>query len=87
MPGKLPDATVNVIVAYLQANRHVNDIIEATKASKSTIYTMRLNLDIFGTPYKPNTIKQGRPCTILRVHELVRSVYIVLDSKVDANLL
>ena len=87
MPSKLPDATVNVIVAYLQANRHVNDIIEATKASKSTIYTMRLNLDVFGTPYKPNTVKQGRPCTILRVHELVCNLYIILDIKVDTDLL
>ena len=76
MPGKLPDATVNVIVAYLQADRDVNGIVEATKASKSTIYSMRLNLDVFGTLYKPNTIKQGQPCTILCVHELVCNMYI-----------
>ena len=74
MPGKLPDATVNVIVAYLKADRHIKDIVAATKASKSTIYDIRLNLDVFGTPYKPNTVKQGRPCTILRVHELVCNI-------------
>jgi hypothetical protein len=84
MPGKLLDATVNVIVAYLQADQHVNDIVKATKASKSTIYTIRLNLDVFGTPYKPNTVKQGRLCTILRVYKLVCNI---LSYKVKANLL
>jgi hypothetical protein len=74
MPSKLPDTTVNVIVAYLKADRHVKDIVAATKASKTTIYEIRFNLDVFGTPYKPNTVKQGRPCTILCVHKLVCNI-------------
>ncbi|KAF2187361.1 hypothetical protein K469DRAFT_705050 [Zopfia rhizophila CBS 207.26] len=70
MVRRLPDGTVNVIQAYLEADRPANEIMEVTKASRATIYRIRLNLDVFGTPYPPNTVKRGRPCTVLRIHEL-----------------
>ncbi|KAF2195671.1 hypothetical protein K469DRAFT_699266 [Zopfia rhizophila CBS 207.26] len=70
MGRRLPDGTVNVIQAYLEADRPVSEIMEVTNAGRSTIYKIRLNLEVFGTPYPPNTVKRGRPCTVLRIHKL-----------------
>ena len=39
--------------------------------AKNTIYKMRLNLDIWGEPYAPPTVVQGRPKALLPYQEMV----------------
>jgi len=39
--------------------------------SKQTIYTMRINLDLWGELYKPATVILGRPRTLLPIQEQV----------------
>jgi hypothetical protein len=46
MVGRLPDDVVNRIVVRLENNEEVPAIQEATKVAKSTIYRIRLNLDL-----------------------------------------
>ena len=65
MPGRLPDGLVNRIKIYLDLDRPIGEIVERTKVSRSTIFRIRLNLDVFGTPYPPRTVKLGRPRSLL----------------------
>jgi hypothetical protein len=71
MVGRLPDDVVNRIVVCLKSNEEVPAIEEATKVAKSTIYRIRLNLDIWGTPYPPSTVILGRPRGLLPYQEEV----------------
>jgi hypothetical protein len=60
MVGKLPDDVVNRIVVRLEGNEEVLAIHEATKVAKSTIYRIRLNLDLWGAPYPLLAVILGR---------------------------
>ncbi|KAF2195150.1 hypothetical protein K469DRAFT_544571 [Zopfia rhizophila CBS 207.26] len=57
MGQKLPATTVNLVIAYLNNNRPVEEITNVTKASSATVYRIRLSLDLFGTPYAPRTVR------------------------------
>ncbi|KAF2177471.1 hypothetical protein K469DRAFT_807677, partial [Zopfia rhizophila CBS 207.26] len=69
MGQKLPATTINLVIAYLNDNRPVEAITNVTKASSATVYRIRLSLDLFGTPYAPRTVRQGRPARLTRFHE------------------
>jgi hypothetical protein len=73
MVGRLPDDVVNRIVVRLKNNEEVPAIRKAIKVAKSTIYRIRLNLDLWGTPYPPPTVVLGRPRGLLPYQEEVMS--------------
>ena len=65
MGRKLPDEVVNHVLAHFQAGRTVPQVHEATKIAKSCLYKLRLNMDLWGTPYAPPTVKTGHPKALL----------------------
>jgi len=65
MPARLPDDVIYRIQLRLERGESPKAIREATKASRSTIYRVQLNLDLFGQPYTPSTIVLGRPKALL----------------------
>ena len=65
MPARLPDDVIYRIQLRLERGESPKAIREATKASRSTIYRVQLNLDLFGQPYAPYTIVLGRPRALL----------------------
>jgi hypothetical protein len=73
MPARLPDDVIYRIQLRLECGESPKAIHEATKASRSTIYRVQLNLDLFGQPYTPSTVVLGRPKALLPAQELVTS--------------
>ena len=73
MPAMLPDDVIYHIQLRLECGESPKAIHEATKVSRSTIYRVQLNLDLFGQPYTPSTVVLGRPKALLPAQELVMS--------------
>jgi hypothetical protein len=73
MPARLPDDVIYRIQLRLECGESPKAIHEATKASRSTIYRVQLNLDLFGQPYTPSTVVLGRSKALLPAQELVMS--------------
>jgi hypothetical protein len=73
MPARLPDDVIYRIQLRLECGESPKAIHEATKASRSTIYRVQLNLDLFGQPYTPSTVVLRRPKALLPAQELVMS--------------
>ena len=71
MGRRLLDEVVHRIRIRIEAGEAVPAIAEAVKVAKKTIYKMRLNLDIWGEPYAPPTVVQGRPRALLPYQEMV----------------
>jgi hypothetical protein len=71
MGRKLPKAVLNRVIIHFEAGETVPVVHKATKVAKSCLYKLRLNIDLYGTPYPPPTVKLGRPKALLREHELV----------------
>jgi len=65
MPARLPDDVIYRIQLRLECGESPKAIRKATKASRSTIYCVQLNLDLFGQPYTPSTIMLRRPKALL----------------------
>jgi hypothetical protein len=65
MPARLPDDVIYRIQLRLECGESPKAIHEATKASRSTIYRVQLNLDLFSQPYTPSTVVLGRPKALL----------------------
>ena len=66
MGRRLPDEVVHRIRIRIEANEDVATIAAAVKVAKKTIYKIWLNLDIWGEPYAPPTVVQGRPKALPR---------------------
>jgi hypothetical protein len=73
MPARLPDDVIYRIQLRLECGESPKAIHEATKASRTTIYRVQLNLNLFGQPYTPSTVVLGRPKALLPAQELVMS--------------
>jgi hypothetical protein len=73
MPIRLLDDVIYRIQLCLECGESPKVIHEATKASRSTIYRVQLNLNLFGQPYTPSTVVLGRPKALLPAQELVMS--------------
>jgi hypothetical protein len=71
MGRKLSKDVLNRVIIHFEAGETVPVVHKATKVSKSCLYKLRLNIDLWGTPYPPPTVKLGRPKALLREHELV----------------
>ena len=71
MGRKLAPEVVYRIVARIGAGEAVPAIAEAIKVHYKTVYRFQLNLDLYGEPYAPASIIQGRPRLLLAYQELV----------------
>jgi hypothetical protein len=71
MGRKLAPEVVYRIAARLKAGEAVPAIAEAIKVHHKTVYKFQLNLDLYGEPYAPASIIQGRPRLLLAYQELV----------------
>jgi hypothetical protein len=65
MGRKLTPEVVYRIVARIEAGEVVLAIAEAIKVHYKTVYMFQLNLDLYGEPYTPASIIQGRPRFLL----------------------
>ena len=65
MGRRLPDKVIHRIKIRIEAGKAIPAITEAVKVAKKTIYKIRLNLNIWGEPYAPPTVVQGRPRALL----------------------
>ena len=83
MGRRLPDEVVHRFRIRIEANEYVATIAAAVKVTKKTIYKLRLNLDIWGEPYAPPTVVQGRPKALLPYQEMV--IYRSLGRLVHAD--
>ena len=71
MSRKLPKDILNRVIIHFEAGETVPEVHKATKVSKSCLRKLRLNIDFWGTPYPPPTVKLGRLKALLKEHELV----------------
>jgi hypothetical protein len=71
MGRRLPEHVANRIVTHLTCDRPIKKIVACGLASKTTIYKIRLNVDLWGTPYPPSTVRLGRPKLLALGQELV----------------
>ncbi|KAJ9657193.1 hypothetical protein H2201_008274 [Coniosporium apollinis] len=61
MGRKVKEDATSTIVSLLEKNTPIVEIGRVTNVSETTIYRMRLNLELFGNPYTPQTVIRGRP--------------------------
>ena len=71
MGRKLAPEVVHRIKVRLEAGEAVPAIAKAIGVHHKTIYKFQLNIDLYGEPYAPNSIIQGRPKLLLAYQELV----------------
>ena len=71
MGVKLPDDVLHRIKVRLDCGESIKQIRDATKVSRATLFRLRLNFDLFGQPYTPQTVVLGRPRALLPAQELV----------------
>src|SRR5579871_3839462 len=76
MVAKLPDDVIHRIKVRLDCGESIAQIRDATKVSKTALYRLRLNFDLFDQPYTPQSIVLGRPRVLLPAQELV--IYTVI---------
>jgi hypothetical protein len=60
MGQKLNPILVNEIRHRLELNESLKSIARHTKVQRNTVRSIRLNYELFGGPYAPNTVKLGR---------------------------
>ena len=64
MVHRIPDHILNQVLIRLDAGEPVRTIHEATGVARQTIYTLEKNIDLWGVPYPPDTVKPGRTCLL-----------------------
>ena len=71
---RLSDAKQRVIRDGLEADMEPEEIAEVAQCGISTVYRLRLNLELFGALYLPSCMPIGRPRTFTCEEEEVRDV-------------
>ena len=71
MGRKLPEDVIHRIKVRLDCGESIVQIRDAVKVSRTTLYRLRLNFDLFDQPYTPQTIVLGRPKLLLAAQEQV----------------
>ena len=71
MPRRLPDDVVHRILIRLSASEPVTSIAAAIGVAHETVYRMQRNVELWGVPYPPPTVKLGRPRLLLPYQEEV----------------
>ena len=77
---QLPIPIVNNIIFALECEWKPALIAKVHKVSLKTVYRIRENLDIWGTPYPPRIQSIGRPRLLTEAQELVGGEYHRLKS-------
>jgi hypothetical protein len=79
MPRRLPDDVVHRILVHLSASEPVPSIAAAVGVAHETIYCIQRNVELWGIPYPPPTVKLGRPRLLLPYQEeVIRYKHLVL---------
>ena len=81
MPHRLPDDVVHRILVHLSASEPVPSIATAVGVAHETVYRMQRNVELWGVPYPPPTVKLGRPRLLLPYQEEVNNIYNIRCSK------
>jgi len=71
MGRRLPDEVVYRIRVRIEAGEGVPAIAKAIEVARRTVYKIRVSLDLYGEPYAPTRVVQGRPRLLLAYQELV----------------
>jgi transposase len=90
MPRRLPDDVVHRILIRLCADKPVPSIATAVGVANETVYRMQRNVELWGVPYPPPTVKLGRPRSLLPYQEEVircniRYLNIIANSQTYRN--
>lgn len=70
MGRRLPDEVVYRIRVRIEAGERVPAIAKAIQVAHRTVYKIQVNLDLYGEPYAPASVVQGRPRLLLAYQEL-----------------
>ena len=65
MGRRLPIEVINQIKLRLDLNEYVPNIAVTLGLSKTTIYKLQLNWDLWGQPYAPPNVKLSKPGLLL----------------------
>ena len=84
MGVKLPDDVLHRIKVRLDCGESIKQIRDATKVSRAALFRLRLNFDLFGQPYAPQSVVLGRPRALLPAQELV--MYTVTQGSIIAEV-
>jgi hypothetical protein len=72
MGRKLDKATLQRVLLDLVNDFPLQTTAKRNKVSRTTVKKIELSMDIYGTPYPPDSCVQGRPRLLLKVQEEVR---------------
>ena len=79
MGRRLPIEVINQIKLRLDLDEYIPDIAVALGLSKTTVYKLQLNWDLWGRPYAPPSVKLGRLGVLLEYQKQVSIHSIVLS--------
>ena len=65
MVKRLQDDVVHRILVRLSSSEPCPSIASAVGVAKETVYRIERNMDLWGVPYPPPTVKLGRPRKML----------------------
>jgi hypothetical protein len=71
MPQRLPDDVVHRILIRLSTSEPVPSIARAVSVARKTVYRIERNIELWGVPYPPPTVKLSRPRLLLPYQEEV----------------
>jgi hypothetical protein len=71
MPRRLPDDIVHRILIRLSTSESVPSIAKAVGVAHETVYRIERNIELWGVPYPPPTVRLGRPRLLLPCQEEV----------------
>ena len=74
MVQRLLDNIVYRILIRLSASEPCPSIAIAVGVAKETVYRIKRNMDLWGVPYPPPTVRLGRPRSMLPYQEDVRDI-------------
>ena len=63
----------------IEAGEGVLAITKVIKVSRPTVYKIQLNLNLYGEPYAPASLIQGRPRLLLAYQELVSLILLGVE--------
>jgi hypothetical protein len=71
MGRKLDAATLQSVLLDLAKDFPLKTTAKRNKVSRTTVKKIELSMDVYGSPYPPDSCVQGRPKLLLKVQEEV----------------
>jgi hypothetical protein len=68
MVHRLPDHVLHQLIIRIEANEPVQQIHKALRVHRKTIYRIKDNLEAWGQPYAPPSVKLGRERLLAECH-------------------